>query len=250
MFMCDFYLLDLSGIYTRKKFWDGNNPVRIDLRDISGTNCYCEEQSAAEIRERTKNLCRNSIRFIDSGNYHYVSFLLAGSVKEPFNMLVFDHHTDMQNPQFGDILSCGGWIRYLIKDHPYLKKLVLIGPPRMDFQEVDDDLKQKVIFVDQEHEQKAEEVIRTELAEFPLYISVDKDVLDKEYAETAWTQGTMSDQVLLRLLGEAAGTAGAGRILAVDVCGEQPPEAGRCPDPNDRTNARILNWYRGLQDEE
>ena len=48
------------------------------------------------------------IHFLDSGNYHYVTKLWLDQVKEPFDLLVLDHHTDLQQPMFGDILSCGG----------------------------------------------------------------------------------------------------------------------------------------------
>ena len=247
--MPDVYLFDFSGIYSQKTFWIGKNIMQIDFRDIPGTNCYCDDIAAEEILRRTKNISGKSLRFLDSGNYHYLSFLLAGNFQMPFNMLVFDHHTDMQPPQFGDILSCGGWIRRLILEHPYLRKLVLIGPPRSDYAEAEDDLKQNIIFVSQEQEKEAEDVIRGELQELPLYISVDKDVLANEYAETAWTQGSMSDEILMHLLDTAVHTVRAEKILAVDVCGEQPLDSVCYPDPNDRMNSRILNWFRGLQNE-
>ena len=60
-------ILNLSGIYKEEKFWlQGNgNSERceqiseiswVDAQDISGTNCYCDEEAAAEINRRTENV--------------------------------------------------------------------------------------------------------------------------------------------------------------------------------------------------
>ena len=50
-------------------------------------------------------------------------------VTEPFDLLVFDHHTDMQEPAFGGILSCGGWVRAALEELPLLHRVYLAGPP-------------------------------------------------------------------------------------------------------------------------
>lgn len=56
-------------------------------------------------------------------------------VKEPFELLVFDHHTDMQRPAFGGILSCGGWIREALETNENLKHVILVGPPETAMEE-------------------------------------------------------------------------------------------------------------------
>lgn len=52
---------------------------------------------------------------------------------------------------------------------------------------------------------------------FPVYISIDKDILDEEYSETNWSQGKMSLPVLERLL---MPFLKSGNILGIDICGE------------------------------
>ena len=32
-------------------------------------------------------------------------------ITEPFSLVLFDRHPDTQRPSFGDITSCGGWVR-------------------------------------------------------------------------------------------------------------------------------------------
>ncbi len=85
--------------------------TQLDFQDIPGTNCYCDSLAEEEIGKRIIPFGPEGLHFLDSGNYHYLTKLWLELVKEPFELLVFDHHTDMQHPAFGGILSCGGWIR-------------------------------------------------------------------------------------------------------------------------------------------
>lgn len=43
--------------------------------------------------EGRMSLLSGGIHFLDSGNYHYVTKLWLDQVKEPFDLLVLDHHT-------------------------------------------------------------------------------------------------------------------------------------------------------------
>ena len=109
-------IMDFSGIYQEEQFYEGEQISWIDLSDISGTNCYCDGDAQAQILERMEKYPVSGIYFMDSGNYHYMSRIGIGRVKEPFNLLVFDNHTDMQLPAFGGLLSCGGWIASALEE--------------------------------------------------------------------------------------------------------------------------------------
>ena len=52
---------------------------------------------------------------------------------------------------------------------------------------------------------------------FPVYISIDKDILDEAYSETNWSQGKMSLPVLEQLLMPFLKN---GNVLGIDICGE------------------------------
>ena len=106
LFFTDAY--EKQGFY-REMEREGWDVSCISCRGMEGTNCYCDEAAAEEIRERIRPFGAGGLHFLDSGNYHYVSRLWLELVTEPFDLLVFDHHTDMQEPAFGGILSCGGW---------------------------------------------------------------------------------------------------------------------------------------------
>ena len=248
--MPDPVILDFSGIYREETFWKRGKAREIELYDIPGTNCYCDEEAAREIERRTYGIPERSLRYIDSGNYHYVSFLLAEQVRFPFNLLVFDHHTDMQRPQFGEILSCGGWIRYLINNNSWLNKVILVGPSKEDFEETEENLKEKTVLIS-EPAADEERIIRSmeTSGNLPLYISVDKDILRPEDAQTTWTQGNMKGTTLLVLLDAAVRMSGKENVIALDICGESSPEDGNS-EPNDRMNRKILEWYRKVFHEE
>lgn len=66
------------------------------VREIPGTNCYCDDEAKTQILEKLEEFSAGGIYFIDSGNYHYMSRIGIERVKEPFRLLVFDNHTDMQ----------------------------------------------------------------------------------------------------------------------------------------------------------
>ena len=198
-------IMDFSGIYQEEQFYEGEQISWIDLSDISGTNCYCDGDAQAQILERMEKYPVSGIYFIDSGNYHYMSRIGIGRVKEPFNLLVFDNHTDMQLPAFGGLLSCGGWIASALEEVEKLHEVWLIGPDEEAYGQVEEPFKDRVHFLSRERLAEArpymaekkgseEELIRSlEIpANIPLYISIDKDVLCPEEAATTWSQGDMT----------------------------------------------------------
>ena len=73
-----------------------------------------------------------------------------GRVKEPFNLLVFDNHTDMQLPAFGGLLSCGGWIASALEEVEKLQEVWLIGPDEEAYGQVEEPFKDRVHFLSRE----------------------------------------------------------------------------------------------------
>ena len=130
---------------------------------------------------------------------------------QPFCLLVYDNHTDMQPPAFGGILPCGGWIAAALEELENLKYVILVGPDEAAYEQVDENLKDRVIFLSREKLQvmndeernwflretvsevcnwRKSEGLQEDAEKFlPLYISVDKDVLCTEDAQTTWEPG-------------------------------------------------------------
>ncbi len=244
-------LMDFSGVYREQRFYqDRQQPVFwIDCQDIEGTNCYCDQNAQEQLSERIKGFGPEGIHFLDSGNYHYASLLWLKKCREPFELLMFDHHTDMQPPAFGDILSCGGWLKTALDTNTFLSHIWLAGPPLKEEPFREDGRVTRLSLKDMEdregwgrnfscHGEGMEGAL-------PLYISVDKDVLRPEDARTNWNQGELELETLLCCLKEAL----ASRVLiGMDVCGENPegmegPEAERERQINDLTNRKLAAWF-------
>jgi hypothetical protein len=239
----DIAILNLTGIYNQESFYLHDKSSRfVDLSDIFGTNCMCDEMAVKEILERLQGAggddISRGIHFIDNGNYHYMSALFLSQVKEPFSLVVLDNHPDMQQPMF-DILSCGGWVLDVIQKNPYVRDVHIIGARQDLVKELPEEVRKMATFYD------SAELPQTQ---YPLYLSIDKDVMTRDEIVTNWDQGCMGKRELFclvkDLLARESGSGGHG-IIGVDICGECAPEQEDCDldaaiRGNDEFNAEML----------
>lgn len=220
-----------SGVYADENLapsLGGRNVTELDFSDIEGTNCYCDPEAEMEIARRLGSVPAAEdtlpVRFIDSGDYHYVSCITGGMVGEPFVLLLLDNHPDTQDPAFGGLLSCGGWVSELARRNRFLQAVISAGPDGLC----------RVADASGGELSETESVPLSEaralLGRFrkgakgglPFIVSIDKDVLSEDFARTNWSQGSMSFDELEAILGEAFRS----RVLAVDICGEKPSSKG------------------------
>lgn len=240
-------IMNFSGVYEKQGLkavleekCEAVNVTELDFRDISGTNCYCDGPAEEEIKKRICSYGPEGMHFLDSGNYHYLTKIWLELVKEPFELLVFDHHTDMQRPAFGGILSCGGWIREALETNPNLKHVVLVGPPeaameetKKELSEDGEELLKKITWISEEkfleNEENSDQILQIcgtlknsgEAEDLPLYLSIDKDVLMESEGKTNWDQGKVSLNQVLEFVKYYTERK---RLIGVDVCGEDPEE--------------------------
>lgn len=195
----------------------------IDLSDISGTNCYLDDNACIEIDKRIQPVPTAGIHFIDSGNYHYMTLLFLRRIREPFNLFVFDNHTDYQESAFGGLISCGGWIREAADTLSYLKSIYLIGtdPDLLSAEKFGD--KVFPVLSDSDFNLLSsfedDNVHNSEIASpggLPAYLSIDKDVLSEDYFKANWSQGQMT---LSGLLCKIKSLINNQRVLGIDICG-------------------------------
>lgn len=242
--------MNFSGIYKQQQFWQTGEIQRniswVEVQELPGSNCYCDGDAMETLRQKLEEFDADGIHFIDSGNYHYMSRIWLEKLNTPFRLVVFDNHTDMQPPAFGGLLSCGGWVAASLEELPLLKEVLLVGPDQEAFDQTEPVLREKVRFLSRENlgEMTLEEKISffEELtAEFPTYLSVDKDVLCPEEASTTWSQGEMTLEELcqfVKILLEKQD------ILGMDVCGECDPDACEGDHLNDLANRKLLELWR------
>ena len=223
-------VIDLSG-YCRESGLEKalSGAVVRDLSALEGTNCYCDGAAAAEIRSAIAELPAAALHWDDTGDYHYLSRFWLEKVAaemgdDPFALVLFDHHPDMQEPAFGQVLSCGGWARDAFQGIPNLTQVLMVGVnPDLEL-EILDLVFDGVLAVTSEDLRHTGDGLSADVLEMfsllepriPIYVSVDLDVLTTEYARTDWDQGRMT----LAQLEAAVLRATAGhRLLGADVCG-------------------------------
>ena len=243
-------IMNFSGIYREEDFWEGQEPVWLDFQKLQGVNCYCTPEAEAAIKEKICDLPVQGIPFLDSGNYHYLSKFWLEKIQEPFSLLVFDNHTDMQEAAFFGLLSCGSWAGEVLDTHELLSHICVAGPGLKDFREYKGQAWAKLTRICREELSDGREEILREFLEtdpdLPLYISIDKDVLRKEEARTNWDQGELALDQLLKLLELIFEKR---KVIGADICGENPPDtarpiSGEDLQINSRTNRELLLFLK------
>lgn len=253
---------DFTGVYAEQPFMQGlrkdavqssagpDAKIRwIDCSNIPGTDCYCDDEAVEAIRKCIADAGithARGIHFFDNGNYHYMSKIWTDMVQEPFSLVVFDHHPDMQAPRFGNILSCGGWVKKVLDENQFINNVVIIGVAnhlvdeiRAELSQADDaSILDKVTFIKESEVRETgtpssfsrtstsfsrmRESLRSPtesgMTEGRIYISIDKDALSPAYAATNWDQGSLDIATLKEII---ANLAANHKIIGVDICGER-----------------------------
>ena len=255
---------DFTGVYAEQPFMQGlresaasNGDTHwLDSTQIAGTDCYCDDEAVTAIRKQIASAGitdASGIHFFDNGNYHYMSKIWTDMVQEPFSLVVFDHHPDMQAPRFGNILSCGGWVKKVLDENQFINNVVIIGVADHLVDEIraelsqagDADILDKVTCIKESEVRETgtpssfsrtttsfsrtstsfsrmRESLRSPtesgMTEGRIYISIDKDALSPTYAATNWDQGSLDIATLKEVI---EGLATSHKIIGVDICGER-----------------------------
>ena len=232
-------VINFSNIYKNERFYKDININWMDFSNIQGTNCYCDECAEEIIRKQISQLSPQGIHFIDSGNYHYMSKFFMEKIHENFNLVVFDHHSDMQKPAFGNILSCGSWIMNSLSTNTYIQNVILIGVGEEEKKFINEEYREKVICIDKENLRDLDYKIK----DYPVYISIDKDVLSEDVVNTNWSQGDLNleelESILHKIILEE-------EVIGIDICGECTCCLDKLRDikDNDIINSKLLKFLK------
>lgn len=265
-------ILDFTHVYRDEDIKDIDRFRYIDCSDIQETNMYCSKNAYEKIWGRIEPYGIQGIHYIDSGNYHYITKIITDHITEPFGLVMYDHHTDMQIPMVSGMMSCGDWAGQALSQNKNLRQLVIVGPPESDIEQTLESYSGSqsgrllTFSAEDLHGDLLENKLKLIRTDLPLYISIDKDVLGTEYTETNWSQGDMSIDGLERLLSVFLGGQGeeknsdacrnderyAGdirhsRILGVDICGEiqtdiPVPEYLEAEEKNEKVNIELFRF--------
>lgn len=265
-------ILDFSHVYRDEDIKDIDRFRYIDCSDIQETDMYCSKNAYEKIWGRIESYGIQGIHYIDSGNYHYITKIITDHITEPFGLVMYDHHTDMQIPMVPEMMSCGDWAGQALSQNKNLRQLVIVGPPESDIEQTLESYSGSqsgrllTFSAEDLHGDLLENKLKLIRTDLPLYISIDKDVLGTEYSETNWSQGDMSIDGLERLLsvffggqGEEknsdacrnderyAGDIRHSRILGIDICGEiqtdiPVPEYLEAEEKNEKVNIELFRF--------
>lgn len=238
-------VMNFTGIYEKETFYRSEKICWIDCRDIHGTNCYCDEQAEQILEERIRKLPPEGIHFIDSGNYHYMTKLWTDKIREPFVLILIDHHPDAQPSLFENLLSCGCWAARVLDENPHVRKIVLLGAEEELVKSLPEKYKDRIAAYNEEavvHDRIWEE-FRKKHIEVPVYLTIDKDILDLSQVKTNWNQGKMKLADLKKVIYQILLHE---QVIGVDICGECTgsilEEAGRKEmEQDDRINGSLLH---------
>ncbi len=237
-------IMNFSGIYKYEQFYKDENVIWLDFSKLQGKNCFCDSMAEKTIKDTIKNMSPQGLHFIDSGNYHYATKFWIDKIREKFSLVVFDYHTDMQKPVFKSILSCGSWVVQCLENNSFIDKIVLMGIGKEQKLALDEKYKDKLICIDSEQIKKNDFSQIQKLSEqYPVYISIDKDVLSRRVIETNWSQGNMKLTELKNIL---HGIIPKRKIIGIDLCGECANETGKLSavKNNDEVNANLLRFLK------
>lgn len=265
-------ILDFTHVYRDEDIKDIDRFRYIDCSDIQETDMYCSKNAYEKIWGRIEPYGIQGIHYIDSGNYHYITKIITDHITEPFGLVMYDHHTDMQIPMVPEMMSCGDWAGQTLIQNENLRQLVVVGPPESDIEQTLESYSGSqsgrllTFSAEDLHGDLLENKLKLIRTDLPLYISIDKDVLGTEYTETNWSQGDMSIDGLERLLGvflggqveeknsdacrndeRNAGDIRHSRILGVDICGEiqtdiPVPEYLEAEEKNEKVNIELFRF--------
>jgi arginase family enzyme len=185
---------------------------------------------------------RAPVVFMGSGDYHHVTYLLIERLRAlntQIQVVVFDNHPDNMRYPFG--IHCGSWVWHVSR-LPFVARVHVVGITSTDVEgghlwenHLAPLYSGKVVYWCVQRNLRAMRILRirrsrsfpsvaalldrfsAELAAWPepVYLSIDKDVLARDVAQTNWDQGVMRLEELtsaIRML--------QGRIVASDVVGD------------------------------
>lgn len=241
----DVTVLNFDQTYTQQLHLFHCADERVELADITATNLFCAREALAEIRRRLSARIARGITYIGNGNYHYVTYEFLREIDQPFSLVLFDNHTDAKrSDNLLGLLTCGSWVAEAAASLPHLQQVVMVGvhaDPSLECPE----LRSKLILLPDLNDPRQ---LLSALSVDDVYISIDKDVLDRSEAVTNWDQGTMR---LKQLIAALHSLVLSKNVIGIDVCGElrvPPADAWRYADQirlNERANLAILESVLG-----
>lgn len=207
--------------------------IQSDFSTLEGTNCYCSEESAAQIRQAISGFPLSAVHMIGTGDYHYITLFWLERIREPFSLVLFDNHPDDQPSAFSPgTLSCGSWVAEARKlpnciGTYWLSGLAERQPGKSVAARGLVNGRGPSVSLGGMSVAKILPGCLAGCTGKPVYVSIDLDVLSRDYARTDWDQGSMT---LEELSGAILELKKSSQIIGVDICGGLTIQKGASSD--------------------
>jgi arginase family enzyme len=266
-------ILDVDGSLVRQPLLMRRaRPAVLSLRDWGPRlRLACRHGSFARFEDRLSQLAGSYrdtqpfITFVGSGDFHHLSLALLRRQRGPCNLLVIDKHPDwMRGIPF---LHCGTWLFHAaqlpavqrifhiggasdfdnayrwLAPWPFIRSgKIIVAPARQCFRgRWWNKIEHRPLRRRPDEPAEREGIdnwlspYRADLASWPLYISVDKDVLNANEAVVNWDSGHLTTPEVLAVIA-AFVNAAEGALAGMDVVGDWSPVTVR------GGVRRLLDW--------
>lgn len=253
-------ILDLDGSLVRQTaLLRLSQALIIRLQDWGSTlRLACSHGRFAAFEKRFAQLAGSTqdtssyLNFLGSGDFHHLSLALLRRLAGPINLLVIDNHPDWMRGI--PLLHCGTWL-YHAAQLPQVQRIfhlggevdfdnayrwlapwpmlrsgrIIVAPPRRPYRGRRwKQLECKPLRHSADKPASLETIrewltpYRQELAAFPLYVSLDKDVLTSDEAVVNWDSGQLNSAELFAII-KAFTNAAGGDLAGMDVVGDWSP---------------------------
>lgn len=182
----------------------------VELSDLSNNLRFYADRYG--IRECSRRLTPYSgegvFSLLGSGDFHHLTLLTLEKLTKPFHLVVFDNHTDcsFMVPKY----HCGNWM-YHASRLPLCRRVTHIGSNdfsgiwnRLGIRPLEKEGRLSLLPGAKSHGNDAFERFKNLFggagSGLPVYVSVDKDVLNEKEAPGDWDNGTMSTESLTKML--------------------------------------------------
>lgn len=213
-------IFDFEDIYAKQSWHQQhrNHIKNLRLGISKGVNGYCSIDAQKKLKQACAAMHMPAITLLGSGNYHYLTYFLLRQIKQPFSLVLFDFHSDMQTCLSDSLLSCGNWVSFAIRDCPHLKQVFICGISEQYIPSTNAILSKSIhCFTEEMLHSHAWLSTFERLNRYPLYLSIDKDVFDTNLARTNWDQGSMTRDIMQLFFDLVFQKQ---EIVGGDICGE------------------------------
>jgi arginase family enzyme len=244
--------IDFENIYTFQTWHQNhiNHIKTLGLEITQGVNGYCSLEAQKELKQACTKVRMPALTFLGSGNYHYLTSFLLQQIKQPFSLVLFDYHSDMQAGISDSLLSCGNWVSAALRDCPLMKQVFICGISK-EYSPSVTLLSSKPVYFFTEDMIHADDWLSDfeKLCRYHVYVSIDKDVFDPAEARTNWDQGSMNRDMMQAFFDVIFEKK---KLVGGDICGECSVdysdfaymEIQKC---NDILNSYLLNLFMEQQ---